>query len=1002
MLEKFFKPKWQHNKPEVRKQALLAMNELSPEHAGILTQVAKGDNDAAVRRVAVNRLHDLGIIREIMESDSDAEVRELARKRFFRMVAGLDADTLPLATRLEWVELERQADMLEAFARQGKDAEIRLTALTGITRESLLGDLAIGDADAQVRIAAAQRLTQQSTMTRVAKHSRSRDKKVYALVQGQLDRIKTEQEKPERLAHEGRALCTQLETLCKAKDMFSTVAQRDHVHNQWQQLQQEWSVQWGEFLPEVQQRYGKAREQYEKRYQDFLAVDGERRAQEQQYEGLRQCKRALCEALEAQVSTLQGAVTVTREMLAATRAQLEQHRQGWAREENLPRDEEAGFQGRFRQAVDQLQQELTDLERKHTVCRDLDVLVRDAERLQAGTKPIEEKALKDLRRRLQQFDALQDLVEKSRLQQVQQTLATLHERQLQQQRQQEQDVERFQMAVDAMEQALIQGNSGVAADQQRVLRQILRRLSHKGKQLLAETEWQHRYQDASKQLEEIRDWKRWSGTPHKEALLREVEQLAQEVAANAEIDIETLAAQVRAARDAWKRLGETDLDSSDQLWERFNNACNLAYGPCEEFFKQQGEERRLNQQRKEIICDSLEAFIGAPDFATADWGPIDQIVKTAQQEWRNIGTVNRKEGQVLGKRFKAALDTLRARLDQHLEQHGVQKEALLQKLRELVHQIDTEHLDAALLNQCLEQAKQLQVQWKKIGRARKEKNLWQDFRALNDQLFSRRSVVADAQKQELQHLLATREAIIADIGELASRPATEIPQLRPRYDQARKSWEQAGQLPKDQMKVLVGRYRDVCRDFERAQQRAIVATKLQHLDYVEQKSALCCQLERVLAQAHSGAPLAADLTARLEAVQRAWQDVPTGNDDLEQTIQQRFQQAVEAVMALGGGMQVAMPGTPPIMSDDAVGTLCVRLELLAEIETPEAHKAERMQYQLTQLADKMRGEVRSPEQEFQAILQTWYATPCVTDEARGAELARRFTRARDHYLRRAD
>lgn len=990
MLEKFFKPKWQHNKPEVRKQALLALQDGSAETLEIYTRVAQQDSDAGVRKLAVNRVLDPAVLRAVADGDGDSDVRELARKRFFRLVAGQDDTGLPLAGRLQWVERESQTDLLEAFARQAKEPELRLAALARVNREALLGDLAIGDGDAQVRLAAAQRLTQPSTMARVAKQSRSRDKKVYALVQGQLDKIKSEQEMPGRMAQEGRGLCGQMETLCKAKDMLATVAQKEHAYTQWQQLLQAWQAPWGEFPADVLQRWNKAVEQYNRRYEEFLAEDGERRQREQHYDSLRQRKRAWCEELEARVAALAAAGGVADP--AAEQTLLNERQQAWSAAETLPREEELALGNRFRQAQEQLRQMLRHLGRKQVLAEELAGLQRDGQRLLAGKRHLQEKDIKELRRRLQGCAAEPELLDAQRYEAVRLLLDDLTERRQRQEEKVQQQMARYRQLVVELEQDLAQGVSAAAVNHQRELREIHRHLPPVGKQQLADEGWQGRAHDAAQRLEEIRDWKRWSGTPHKESLVRDMEQLAADVSAGgAGDDIEALAVQVRAAREQWKRLGETDAGLADQLWERFNTACNTAYAPCEAYFKAQADERIVNLQRKQVICDGLEAFIATLADAD-DWQRIDQMTKTAQQEWRAVGAVNRKESQLLGKRYKTAMDELRARLDQHLQRHADEKVALVERLRQLLEQASGD--DAAQLGQALEQAKQIQQQWKRIGRARKERSLWEEFRTINDQLFGRRQAMAEAQKHEQQQIVTARERIIDRIADLAARPAAEIGDLAGQYAQARREWEQAANPGREQLQALNARYRQVCRDVERAQQRAAADAKRRYLDALEDKSALCCRLERALAQAAE--PGAADPAATVEAVQQAWQTLATGNDELEVVIQRRFQRAVEAAVGVrGGGAAAAVDG-------EAHGRLCVRLELLADIATPEEFKAQRMQYQLDHLAEKMRGEARLPPAEFRAVMSAWYALPCPADAAAGEVLRQRFLRARDHYLRHAD
>jgi len=58
LLKPFFKPKWQHKKADVRKQALRSLNAQKSQDLPIIEQLAMGDLDASVRRLAVKRVLD--------------------------------------------------------------------------------------------------------------------------------------------------------------------------------------------------------------------------------------------------------------------------------------------------------------------------------------------------------------------------------------------------------------------------------------------------------------------------------------------------------------------------------------------------------------------------------------------------------------------------------------------------------------------------------------------------------------------------------------------------------------------------------------------------------------------------------------------------------------------------------------------------------------------------------------------------------------------------------
>ena len=81
----FFKPKWQHPDPAIRRQAVQA---LSSEDETTLIQISREDDTPAVRRLALRRINDLAVLHTAVSDDSDKEVREFAHTRLCHLLSG--------------------------------------------------------------------------------------------------------------------------------------------------------------------------------------------------------------------------------------------------------------------------------------------------------------------------------------------------------------------------------------------------------------------------------------------------------------------------------------------------------------------------------------------------------------------------------------------------------------------------------------------------------------------------------------------------------------------------------------------------------------------------------------------------------------------------------------------------------------------------------------------------------------------------------------------------
>ena len=232
-----FKPKWEHHNPEVRKRAIASLDTGQQESRSILAQVARHDGEPEVRRVAIKRLADLDLLEEIARTDSDAGVRELAGQRFCQLLAGNGIDCPELGRRTEMLAQVSEARVIEHIAQHGREPELRLAALARVEREPLLGDLAIEDTDARVRLAALDRITQRSTLERVVRMTRNRDKRVSRLARERLTALVEELERPARLRAEREHLCVSIEALGRLGNWERDAPAFERLHAQWQSVE---------------------------------------------------------------------------------------------------------------------------------------------------------------------------------------------------------------------------------------------------------------------------------------------------------------------------------------------------------------------------------------------------------------------------------------------------------------------------------------------------------------------------------------------------------------------------------------------------------------------------------------------------------------------------------------------------------------------------------------------------------------------------------------------
>ncbi|MDY6868804.1 MAG: hypothetical protein SVT56_13055, partial [Chloroflexota bacterium] len=174
------------------------------------------------------------------------------------------------------------------------------------------------------------------------------------------------------------------------------------------------------------------------------------------------------------------------------------------------------------------------------------------------------------------------------------------------------------------------------------------------------------------------------------------------------------------------------------------------------------------------------------------------------------------------------------------------------------------------------------------------------------------------------------------------------------------AWQTIGPIPKKAVDAIEKRFVSACKQVEKHYQNALLTEERQQLEQLKYKAELCQQLER-----------AGLNQEEVEKLHHQWQQLPPLIDSqLETTISKRFQHASSAALAR----------TSPPADETALKlkeTLCIRMEILAGIDSPPEAIEARMAYQVARLSEAMsNGEkkFKNKRLEAQEIEQQWYLT----------------------------
>ena len=224
-----FKPKWQDKDAAVRRMAIA--NGKEPEMLEALPRLVREDPDAGVRVAALKRLNDYENWRERSTADADKGVRDTARTTYLAMLCG-PGEKPSLQRRI--AELDTlDADEMERVATTSINRDLRSEALGRVKRIALLVDRAVADPDAQLRLAALQRVTDVNLLERIAERARKVDKTIARVARERVEALRISSGHAGAIADKARLLCDRADALMRrpSADLTTELAALDAEWN---------------------------------------------------------------------------------------------------------------------------------------------------------------------------------------------------------------------------------------------------------------------------------------------------------------------------------------------------------------------------------------------------------------------------------------------------------------------------------------------------------------------------------------------------------------------------------------------------------------------------------------------------------------------------------------------------------------------------------------------------------------------------------------------------
>src|SRR5690554_1678663 len=421
-------------------------------------------------------------------------------------------------------------------------------------------------------------------------------------------------------------------------------------------------------------------------------------------------------------------------------------------------------------------------------------------------------------------------------------------------------------------------------------------------------------------------------------------------------------------------LRRRQLKLSNRLWhklEQLQDSLSAAQQGRMEKLKPQLDELRdwhafAAEPKKLQLCEQME------DLVKADMPPQERadVVQLLQDQWRELMSADQQSDQALWDRFRAAADLAWepckehfAELDRERAANLVKRSALCDQLEQYLDALDPDAVsDWSAVAEIRRTAPQ---EWKSYQPVR-----FTDLREVNKRfsdLLTRFDKLLDdvAAKHgaELEALIIEAQALASQDD---SRQSAEL------FKALQKRWQSVGWVPVNNQRKLYRRFRSLADKVFADRQEQQQAERQQHSVEAEALRKELHNLEQAIAQADddNAMKLLAEMAEHISAL-----PCPSREDKLQQQRDNLIREARARRQRWPqwqrwSALKASIESAPTIEENEAQQELAVALETTAGMPSPEHAKQQRMQWQLQQLPNAMKGgETGTPIERCRALLE---------------------------------
>ena len=271
--------------------------------------------------------------------------------------------------------------------------------------------------------------------------------------------------------------------------------------------------------------------------------------------------------------------------------------------------------------------------------------------------------------------------------------------------------------------------------------------------------------------------------------------------------------------EAWKLIGEIDREKRAEVQAEYSRLLEDFFYNMKIYRELKEHDFHRNEQVKLEVIAKIQNLLAAESMKE-----VESSIKTLQNEWDEIGPVNKERWEEIKAKYLEAVRAIYERINVHYDAKRAIQAENIEKKQALLG--TTKELNTSISNlksvkewdEATQQLLKIQEAWKLVGFGPKKDNeeIWQLFRAECDTFFAAKKEFFDGLRSGFDAIAEKKQQLIEQANALVS--STDWKKTSEQFINLQKKWKAIGNAGQRNEQRLWKEFRTACDAFFNAKQ----------------------------------------------------------------------------------------------------------------------------------------------------------------------------------------